>query len=188
MKLGKNQFISKLLIAVCVFLLLGCVICTAAEAANANIELEVEISPVESTYFFAQHSHAQLIDHAKLMVDTDDTNVFLVRFRVSNPTNPPCAIAVMTCSTYGSWQTDSTNVFVKAWDCDHNFPHGILLGAYSGEIPILVTANTKPGNITFRMCFTSVKKEECIDNWSRAQKIWAEGTYWSNPVTITVVP
>ena len=120
---------------------------------------------------------------------------FKVRFRVSNPAATPCAIGVWTCGYCLQWGTDNTNVYVEVWGCDSNWPYGVFLDStyiakdvYEGELPIMVRTNTKLGNISFRMCFIPEKKEKCNDNPSNTLTNWAEGKYWSNPVTITVVP
>jgi hypothetical protein len=167
-------------IAVVSVILFGTVLLQAFDADKMSIPLKVEILPVENTYSFARNGHAKQEEH--------DTNAFLVRFRVSNPSRTPCAIAVMSCSYFQSWGTDNTNVYVQVWSCDANFPHGLLLGSYSGELPVVVKKDTRPGQLSFRMCFTSIKKEDCIDSWSLSQTNWADEKYWSNKIKITVVP
>jgi hypothetical protein len=163
-----------------VFLLFGIAPLKAFDTHKTNIPLKVEISPAENIYSFARHGRAEQVEH--------DTNAFLIHFRVSNPSSTPCAIAVMTCSYFQSWETDNTNVFVRVWGCDSNFPRGILLGSYSGELPIVVKKDTRLGQLSFRICFASIKKESCVDSWSRAQTNWADGKYWSNEINITVAP
>ena len=60
---------------------------------------------------------------------------------------------------------------------------------YSGELPLKVSTNTKPGNISFRMCFTLLKKTQLMRDGILPERTnLAEGEYWSKEVTITVVP
>jgi hypothetical protein len=180
-----RRTIPKNIAAICVSLILGIALLIVLQTKQQNFPLTVEVTPVESTYSLAKYWHTELT------VNEPPSNAFMVHFRVSNPSSTPCAIAVMTCSYFQCWGTDGTNVFVPGWGCDGNFPYGIPLfstNVYSGEVPIGVLKNTKPGQLSFRMCFKSLKKEDCDDNWSRSQTNWADGKYWSNEIKITVVP
>jgi len=185
MKPEKNRTGPKLLITICVFFLLGGVIWIVAEIANANVPLKVEISPVENTYSFARHGRAQE------SMDTYDTNAFLVRFRVSNPSSTPYRIGIWSCTYFFQWGTDNTNVYILGWGSHKNVVGGMTLDStnvYSRELPIIVRTNTKPGQMSFRMCFTPVKREDCDFPDREPEGNWAEGQYWSNEITITVVP
>ena len=152
------------------------------ETANTNIALSVEVSPVETNYSLARHGRAKQ--------EQNDPNAFLIHFRVSNPSNVPCAIGVMTCSYWQHWQTDNEKVSVKVWGCDHNGLNGISLNStnvYSGDVPIIVRPDSKPGQLSFRMAFTPGTNRG-TDNFSIAQTNWAEGTFWSDEIKIRVVP
>ena len=88
-----------------------------------------------------------------------------------------------------SWGTDNTNVVVQGWGCHKNIADGMTLDStnvYSRELPILVRTNTKPGQLSFRMCFAPIKREDC--DWPDREGNCAEGKYWSDKITITVVP
>jgi len=90
-----------------------------------------------------------------------------------------------------SWGTDNTNVFVLGWGSHKNIGMSMTLDSthfFSGELPIVVRTNTNPGPLSFRMCFVPIKKEDCDSGWALVEGKWAEGKYWSNEITITVVP
>jgi hypothetical protein len=191
MKHGNNRFVSKLLITVCVFLLLGCVIWKVAEAADAIVQPEVEISPFESTYSFARHGHAREVLFDGYRTNAFDTNAFLVRFKVSNPSSTPCIIGYETCGYCYQFGTDNTNVSVQVWGCHANVGVSMTIDSthvYSGELPLVVRTDTKPGQLSFRMCFVPLKKEDCDSGWALVQGNWATGKYWSDKITITVAP
>ena len=185
MKPEKNRTGSKLLIAICVFFLLGCLSWKAAEIANANTTLKVKISLVGSTYSIARHGAIPV------RFDWYDTNAFLVRFQVSNPSSTPCTIGFFSCGSCYQWGTDNTNVSIQYWGCHKNIGMSMTLDStnvYSGELPIVVQPDTKPERLSFRMFFVPNKKEKCDRGWALVQGNWAEGKYWSNEIKITVVP
>ena len=182
MKLEIDQISPKLFVMVCFYLILGGVLAEGAETTHTNLALSVKILPVEAQYSLARHG--------RVKQEQNDTNAFSIHFRVSNPSNAPCAIAVMTCSYWQHWQTDNKTVSVNVWGCNKNGLSGVGLDStnvYSGDVPIIVRHDTKPGQLSFRMAFTP-RTNRGTDNFSMAQTNWAKGTFWSNEITIQVVP
>ena len=122
-----------------------------------------------------------------------ETNQFYVSFCVSNPISTRCNVVASSDGYYAEWQTDNTNVMIWGWVCQANYPTPQQLDStnvYAAKLPIKTCPNTKPGSVSFRMCFKPGTKSE-VETLFIGKKFldrFAEGEYWSNEITITVVP
>lgn len=152
-----------------------------------HVPLNITVSPDDGVYSLSKNVRLHDWDWWPR-----DKHLYCVRFCVSNPVSTPCAIGVYSDCYGGEWKTDNTNVAVWDWACDANFEVMELLestNVYSKELPIRVSKNIKPGNVSFRMCFTPFNKTKMSRyGFLLSGTNLAEGDYWSNEITIEVVP
>lgn len=123
-----------------------------------------------------------------------------IALEVKNVTNTNQSFEIMNCGWPSQWRSDSPFIGVATplYSCTRNFPIAIVLPpgkSWENEIKMWAPGPVSTNKISFRMGFAPlvwgpIDRYSSVHNSSQTNQFWIDGEkfYWSNEVTIDLIP